>query len=99
MVSKYHSGLVCGLKQSIHRCMLHYEENETYIVACILDPHFKLRWCSDDAKRERSLDLLKAVLERLSPAASTVAVLQADENSEPPPKKKRKSLFNFMYDN
>ncbi|XP_065907752.1 zinc finger BED domain-containing protein 4-like [Dysidea avara] len=99
MVSKYHSGLVRGLKQSLHRRMPYYEENETYIVACILDPRFKLRWCSDDAERDRSLDLLKAVLERLSPAVSTVAVLQADENSEPPPKKKRKSLFNFMYDN
>ena len=75
MVSKYHSGLVRGLKQSLHRRMPYYEENETYIVACILDPHFKLRWCSDDAERERSLDLLKAALERLSPAASTVAVL------------------------
>ena len=75
MVSKYHSGLVHGLKQSLHRRMPYYEENETYIVACILDPRFKLRWCSDDAERERSLDLLKAALERLSPAASTVAVL------------------------
>ena len=42
MVSKYHSGLVRGLKQSLHRRMPYYEENETYIVACILDPCFKL---------------------------------------------------------
>ena len=61
--------------------MLYYEENETYIVAGILDPHFKLRWCSDDAERARSLDLLKAVLERLSPASTVV--VQVDENSEP----------------
>ena len=42
MVSKYHSGLVRGLKQSLHRCMPYYKENETYIVACILDPHLSL---------------------------------------------------------
>ena len=63
MVSKYHSGLVHGLKQSLQRRMPYYEENETYIVAGILDPRFKLRWCSDDAERARSLDLLKAALE------------------------------------
>ena len=96
MVSKYHSGLVRGLKQSLQRRMPYYEENETYIVAGILDPRFKLRWCSDDAERARSLDLLKAALERLSPASTVV--VRVDENSEPPPKKKRKSLFNFMYD-
>ena len=75
--------------------MPYYEENETYIVAGILDPRFKLRWCSDDAERARSLDLLKAALERLSPASTVVVRV---ENYEPPPKKKRKSLFNFMYD-
>ena len=95
MVSKYHSGLVRGLKQSLQKHMPYYEENETYIVAGILDPRFKLRWCSDDVERARSLDLLKAALERLSPASTVV--VQSDENSEPPPKKKRKSLFNFMY--
>ena len=95
MVSKYHSGLVRGLKQSLQRHMPYHEENETYIVAGILDPHFKLRWCSDDAERARSLDLLKAALERLSPASTVVVRV---ENCEPPPKKKRKSLFNFMYD-
>ena len=96
VVSKYHSGLVCGLKQSLQRRMPYYEENETYIIAGILDPRFKLRWCSNDAERARSLDLLKAALERLSPASTEV--VQIDENSEPPAKKKRKSLFNFMYD-
>lgn len=87
MVSKYHSGLVHGFKQSLQRCMPYYEENETYIVAGILDPRFKLRWCSDDAERAKSLDLLKAALERLS-LSSTVVVRV--ENYEPPPKKKRK---------
>ena len=80
MVSKYHCGLVCGLKQSLQRRMPYYEENETYIVAGILDPHFKLRWCSDDAERAISLDLLKAALERLSPASTVVVRV---ENYEP----------------
>ena len=94
MVSKYHSGLVRGLQQSLQIRMPYYEENETYIVAAILDPRFKLRWCSDNAERTRSLDMLKAALERLSPTSTVVD--QVDENPEPPPKK-MKSLFNFMY--
>jgi len=35
MVSKYHSGFVQGLKLSLKKC--DYEENETYILAAILD--------------------------------------------------------------
>ena len=52
MVSKYHSALVNGLKSSLERRMPYYEGNETYILAAMLDPRFKLRWCSDNLERK-----------------------------------------------
>jgi len=67
MVSKYHSGFVQGLKLSLKKCMPYYEENETYILAAILDPCFKLQWCSNDAEKQKSIDLVKSALERINP--------------------------------
>jgi len=85
MVSKYHSGFVQGLKNSLQRCMPYYEENETYI----LDPHFKLRWCLNDAEKQKSIDLLKSALERIIPYSQLVNVAsQASEDIEPSPIKK-----------
>ena len=52
MVSKYHSALVNGLKSSLERRMPYYEGNETYILAAMLDPRFKLRWCSNNLERK-----------------------------------------------
>ena len=59
MVSKYHSAFVSGLKSSMERCMPYYEGNETYILAAILDPRFKLRWCSNNSERKKSTEILK----------------------------------------
>ena len=76
--------------------MPYYEENETYILAAILDPRFKLRWCLNDAEKQKSIDLLKSALERIIPQSPSVnAASQASEDIEPSPKK-RKTLFNFM---
>ena len=47
--------------------MPYYEENETYLLAATLDPRFKLRWCTDDAEKQKMVDLLKSALERMAP--------------------------------
>jgi len=48
--------------------MPYYKENETYILAAFLDPRFKLRWCCDDAEKQKFVDLLKSTMERIAPA-------------------------------
>jgi len=102
MASKYHSALVDGLRSSLERRMPYYERNETYVLAAILDPRFKLRWCSDNSERKKSIDLLKtAVKRKISLSNSnTQSMLQAtdskNEELEPSSTKKRKTLFEFM---
>jgi len=93
MVSKYQSVLATNLQQSLNKRMLYYEQNETYILAAILDPRFKLRWCLDSNEKHKSLGILKSALDSM--IASTV-----DDKNGPPPKKKRSSFhfMSFMYD-
>ena len=96
MVSKYHSAFVLSLKQSCKKCMPYYEENETYLLAATLDPRFKLRWCTNDAEKQKMVDLLKSALERMAPQTPlALTTFEAEEITEPSTKKK-KSLFNFM---
>ena len=49
----------CILKSSMERRMPYYEGNETYILAAILDPRFKLQWCSNNSERKESAEILK----------------------------------------
>ncbi len=50
--SRYNSAFFRGLKASLDRRMPYYERNETYILATILDPRFKLRWCNDEDEKK-----------------------------------------------
>ena len=101
MDSKYYSTFVDDLKSSLERRMPYYERNETYVLAAILDPRFKLRWCSDNSKRKKSTDLLKAAVERKISLCNnnTQSMLQAANSKEEEletSSKKRKTLFEFM---
>ena len=88
MTSKCHTALVLGLTQSLEKRMPYYEETDTYILAAILDPRFKLRWCNNDAEKKKVVDLLKSAVQNKTPT-------QAEDTSEPP-LKKVKTLFSFM---
>ena len=99
MVSKYHSALVNGLKSSLERRMPYYEGNEIYILAAMLDPKFKLRWCSNHLERKNFADLLKAAAERklsLYVTQSTESILyvhnRKDKELEPSSKKRKPCL-------
>ena len=96
VVSKYHSAFVLGLKQSHKKCIPCYEENETYLLAATLDPRFKLCWCTDDAEKQKMVDLLKSALERWHHRHHLHLQLLKQKRSLEPSTKKKKSLFNFM---
>ncbi|XP_065905197.1 zinc finger BED domain-containing protein 4-like isoform X2 [Dysidea avara] len=98
MVSKHQSVLATSLQQSLKKRMLYYEQNETYILAAMLDPRFKLRWCFDNDEKQKSVSILKSALGRMISQLSNTAII--DDNGEPPPKKKKSSFsfMSFMYD-
>ena len=45
--STFNNKMVSTFKRSIKEKLSRYEE-ESYVVAAILDPRFKLRWCESD---------------------------------------------------
>ena len=94
VVSKYNSSFVTALKLSLKKRVPYYEEIETYLLATILDPRFKLRW-SNEAEKESLIDLLKGAVKKLE-LPSTAE--QDQEQSEEPCPKKVKALFSFMPD-
>ena len=64
--------------------MPYYEENETHLLAATLDPRFKLRWCTDDAEKQKMVDLLKSALERMAPQTPlALTTFEAEEITEP----------------
>ena len=75
--------------------MPEYETNETYHLAAILDPRFKLRWCDDDEERQRLTNIIKEVAK----IEAENHHAQMDENidvNDEPPSTKSKNLFSFM---
>ena len=90
--------LATSLQQSLKKRMLYYEQNETYILAAILDPRFKLCWCSDSDNKQKSVGVLKSALNRMIPHPSRTDT--ADDKGEPQPNNKKPFLnfMSFMYD-
>lgn len=86
---KYNTTFVNTLKQSLAKRVTYYETDNTYILAAMLDPRFKLEWCPH-SKKENFMLMLQSTSEKVAPSA-----LEGEQTSDPPPKK-RKALFSFM---
>lgn len=57
----YNFTLVTGLKKSVKKRLMHYEERRVYVLATILDPLLKLGWCKDEEEKQlRMTQLAKA---------------------------------------
>lgn len=54
----YNSRMVHALQDSLDKRMSKYEEREIFILASILDPRFKMKWCRDDDEKNISKALL-----------------------------------------
>ena len=77
------------------RCLLHLQEHEIFRLASILDPRFKLRWCTEAEKKW----LLCQKVSELNSNGEVVQVEQKDEVLEPQCKWKRlkcSQLFQFI---
>ena len=68
--------------------MQHYEKNETCLVAAILDPRFKFHWSTNEAEKQKMVDLVKSALERMVPQMPlTLTTSETEEITEPSTKK------------
>ena len=87
--STFNNKMVSTFKRSINERLSQYEQEESYVVAAVLDARFKLRWCESD-KIDHVESLVRKNLQSVS--------VQEDEALSPPPKKKQKTddFFDFM---
>lgn len=87
----YSSKMISTLKHSIHSRLSVYENDDSFTIAAILDPRFKLRWCENE-KVTKIIDLLKEKNNQI------YAPVSLDDNPVSPPCKKVKQddFFSFM---
>lgn len=84
--------MVSTLKSSIEKRLSVYESEESYTIASVLDPRFKVRWC-DEEKLNEPLTIVRL-------KASQTEIFQKNNPSEEelslPKKKPKSNFFNFM---
>ena len=74
-----------------------YEDWQIFVLASILDPQFKLKWCTDNSEEEKSKAILirhaqimkEKLTTQVADAPTSQSELSPSERSEPPPCKKR----------
>lgn len=93
--AKYHLKLLSTLKASIDKRLKVYLNETTFVLAAILDPRYKLQWCSSVERLEHEKTLTEAA------NAQNVSIPEHDSGCEEPPRKKSKTcdendLLSFM---
>ena len=87
------STLVHALQVSLCKHMALYKLCETYILAAVLDPHFKLKWYNT----ENQITAKQLLIKKYEPRArSVMAEIPSETDSSRPPLNKRKCLFSFF---
>ena len=91
----YNMKMVTTLKTSIDRRLSHYGQDDVFITAAVLDPRFKLRWCTP---QEQSI--VKSTFLSSAAAHQTISSSQVNLCSPPPAKKAKtdesEDFFGFM---
>ena len=85
---KHNGKLVSALLASVKKRLTKYEQIEDYKMASVLDPRFRLTWCT----AEQATDITVALKAKL-PAPNPVHTPRADPCQQPPPKRSR--LFDI----
>ena len=84
--------MVSTLASSVTTRLTQYEDTETFQLATLLDPRFKLYWCSASEKGDMTV-LLGEKVDDIAPDSPS-SVRRAD--SSHPSTTKRCKLLNFM---
>ena len=80
--------VLANLKSSLQRRFAGYEEDKLLQLAAVLDPRFKLKWCSGSTS-EQIRDLLNAEAKAVAPPPSAKKQPTTPETTKPPSKKSR----------
>ena len=98
-IGRYNLLVVDSLLESLERRLGGILDEPVYCISTVLDPSFKLRWCSEDRKD----DVKKMVKDEMIKYSNELLIQTLDQPTEPsqnicqPPSKKKK-LFGFMDD-
>ena len=94
LCQKYNSRFTTTLKASFERRMFKYENEEIFKFAAVLDPRWKMAWCTED----ESVELKHIILEKARSESDDVrpSIEETTTASEEPPPKKVSKLFEFM---
>jgi len=85
----YSNKMISTFKSSMGKRMAQFESDESYTIASMLDPRFKIRWCVPDGI-EKNTSLLKE-------AVCNIGNDDGDVTASPPMKKsKSDDFFNFL---
>ena len=87
----YNNKMVSTLKDSIQQRLSHYQDDDSYLTAAVLDPRFKLRWCPADKRCEMEAALINK--------ASSVNIAVSENEMKSPAVKAPKlddDFFSFM---
>jgi hypothetical protein len=84
---KYATPLANAVLDGIERRFASWFDDEDLILAAVTLPQFRLRWCSDDESKEKTRQLLKREMNRVSMAsvnanASIAAQLSSEDTDE-----------------
>ena len=89
--SEYNKLLVTSLKSGIETWLQTSEDCDSFKVAAVLDPRFKLNWCHSNEER---LAIRSQLLHEASTINSQFIMSIKEENDAP--SRKRSKLFSFM---
>lgn len=106
--SNYCKPLINALQSAINKRLSKYESHPLYITGAVLDPRFKLQWCSQDELEQvkstvvslmqgyaaMHIESTDAQREPSTNLASSSSVVQPTTSQEPMAKKAK--LFSFM---
>ncbi|XP_062579450.1 zinc finger BED domain-containing protein 4-like [Saccostrea cucullata] len=91
-ISAIHSNkMIQTLVHSVESRLSPFEENETFILAAVLDPRFKIRWCKSGKVEE-----IVALLKERTNNVQTQDIDDLTSPESPPTKKGKTDFFSFL---
>ena len=88
----YNSKMVSALSDSVDTRLSQYQTDDPYILAALLDPRFKIRWCTSESESETYVDILKNEMAKIQNPTNS-----AEDDCSPSPKKvKTDDFFDFL---
>ncbi len=85
LLQKYNSNFVRNLKRSFETRLLNLQDQYIYCIASLLDPRFKLKWCTSDDEKES----MRKILNDEAGMVSTTVQQPQEKDKEPPAKKEQ----------